>query len=156
MIHDKADNAAQVSAIVALLTGTGTYQLNWGDTYPVNIHHVIPSGVSVNISSLNGTSTEYATNQNSNVHFNRAYMRGSDASGDVVVIVRDASLLTVYEIVGVIAALTGNKCMITTPGAYYMSYKGIQWCGIIDESTAFSTAMTNYQTHITDLGYTYG
>lgn len=159
LIHNTTDNAAQVTNTLNLLidNGDGSYKLNTYDNYVVKIDHVVPFGVIIsNMNSLNGTDTLYVGMQSDNKYFNRGYLRGGDVGGRVSIIVRNSSLLTVNEIITNLALITGTCRMVTTTAAYYMHAACVAEVGLISEGMTLAQALINYQTILSNRGYTYG
>lgn len=99
LIHDDADNAAQLNMARGLLRsftdGTGRLQFRaLAQPHNVLVHHVLPLGASADTSLLNGSATIYATNESPVRYINRGWERVMDRGAEKTVVVYDFSGLT--------------------------------------------------------------
>lgn len=163
LIHNKADNAAQVTTIRNLLEeytnpdGTTYYRFkHTARPHTVKVHHLIPTGITVsNLENLKGDCTVYQSTQSENKMFNRGFIRTLDAGASITDIIDDYTQCTGPKInAGNHANEDKNRGVLNDRShGRTLSQQGYQNVGLIGEGGSLSTEISNYKTAITNAGF---
>lgn len=171
LIHDKTNtlNSQQITAIVNNLT-VNTETVN-GDTrkyYTINgvnlVHEaiffqVIPQGVTLpsNLYSLNSYKVFYNADQEGNNRrfFNWGLKRAVEKQADVVILIRDVSLLTMADLKDAAEELSGTKILVQRTWGYLVGPKLLKNIGMLVESMSFKEALNQLKARILNTEYIY-
>ena len=161
LIHDKADNAAQVVGVKTMLQeavddeGAPFYRFaGVSSPHRVLVHHVVPSGVTVaNIGLLRGSSTRYAASAGAGKMFNRGWARALDFGADILIVVDNYLNLVGQTINASLHGLYGGFGMSEKNWGIAVNKNCYSWIGLVSDSNTYAQTVQEIKDDLTTGGY---